>query len=324
MKKRSISSQIIFDTARDMWYKVDMINENKNLFSVSDKNKEVIFKSTDCGINTSLSLKLCDDKELTYDMLEKNNIRTAKSIYLNKNNISNFDVKKASITFPLVVKPLDLWHGDWVYTEIKDETELNLAIERCLAFSNNIIIQEHIYGHEHRILVIWDNVIFWARRINAHVIGNGKNTIKDLIENENNNPLRWDWYDKPMSFIKVDEKLMNYIQKHYNYTLEDKPKQGEVVTLIWVSNIWAGGTIDNVTEELGEWFKKECVKIAKSLWLWIAGIDIITRDLSIPLDESRWIVLEVGATPWFGGFWEATNTNPAKELLNFVFNQWNK
>jgi len=48
---------------------VEVINESKNLFIVKNKDKEVLFKSTDCGINSSLALKLCDDKELTYNIL---------------------------------------------------------------------------------------------------------------------------------------------------------------------------------------------------------------------------------------------------------------
>ncbi len=208
MKKWSISSQIICDTANEMWYDVEMLNANKNLFLIKDRNKEVLFKSTDCCINSSLSLKLCDDKELTYNVLEKNWIRIAQSIYLNKNNVSSFDIKNSKLNFPLVVKPLDLWHWDWVYTEIKDKEELKTAIENCFKFSDNIILQEHIYWEEHRILVIWDDVIFGARRINAYVVADGESNIKELIEKENTNPLRWDGYDKPMSLIDIDKKLI--------------------------------------------------------------------------------------------------------------------
>jgi len=322
IKKWSISSQIISDTAKEMWYDVEVINESKNLFIVKNKDKEVLFKSTDCGINSSLALKLCDDKELTYNILWKNLIRIAESIYLNKNNLADFHIEKSNLNFPLVVKPLDLWHWDGVYTEIKDENELNIAIENCLKFSDNIIVQEHIYGDEHRILVIWNEVVFGARRINAHVIGNEKNTIKELIEKENTSSLRWDGYDKPMSLIKIDNKLINYIRKYYDYTIDSIPEEWEEIVLRGVSNVWAGGTIQNVTDELWIEFKEECIKIAKILWLDIAWIDIITSDLSKPLSKSKWIVLEVWATPWFGGYKETTGINPARHLLNFVFRKW--
>ncbi len=323
MKKWSISSQIIANTAKDMWYNVEIINENKNLFLVKNKNKEVLFKSTDCGINSSLALKLCDDKELTYDILWKNWIRIAESVYLNKNNAHDFDINKSRLEFPLVVKPVDLWHWDWVFTDIKDENELSIAIEDCLKFSDNIILQEHIYGYEHRILVIWNDVIYGARRINAHVVGDGNNTIEKLIKKENKNQLRWDGYDKPMSFINIDKKLINHINKYYNYNINSIPKKWEKIILRWVSNVWAGGTIQNVTKELGIDFKKECVKIVKIMWLKIAWIDIITNNVSKTLSESKWIVLEVWATPWFGGYEEATGINPAEHLLNFIFNKWN-
>jgi glutathione synthase/RimK-type ligase-like ATP-grasp enzyme len=74
---------------------------------VKNKDKKILFKNVDCGINSSLSIKLCDDKELTYNILENASIRTAKSIYINKNNLNNLDINKLPINFPMVVKPID-------------------------------------------------------------------------------------------------------------------------------------------------------------------------------------------------------------------------
>jgi cyanophycin synthetase len=320
MKKWSISSKIIVDTAKNMWFKVQIINENKNIFSVSNKEKEILFKNVDCGINTSLSLKLCDDKELTYNILEKNNIRTAKSVYINKNNLNNLDINKLSINFPIVVKPIDWWHGDGVHTDIKDDEELNNAINDTIKFSNNIILQEHIYGDEHRILVIWNNVIYGLKRIPAYVIWDWKSTIKELINIENKNPLRGSWYDKSMTTIEIDDNLIKYIAKYYNYNIDTVANNNEYITLRGISNIWAWWVPQDVSEELWDELKKECIKIAKSLWLKLAGIDIITNDLSVSLENSKWAVLEVWATPWFWWDIESTGINPAEYLLNFVFN----
>ena len=281
-----------------------------------------MFKNIDCGINTSLSLKLCNDKELTYNILENVWIRTAKSLYLNKSNIKETDLNKLTLDYPLVVKPVNWAHWNWVYTDIKDIDELNIFINKTLKFSDNIIIQQHIQWKEHRILVIWDEVVYWIERVPAYVTGNWKTNIEELIKMENQNKLRGEWYDKPMTRINIDDDLINHIDKYYNYTIDAIPKNNEKVVLRWISNIWAGWSPKNVTEILWDELKSECIKISKALWLNIAGIDIITDDLSVSLSESKWAVLEVWATPWFGWDKESTGINPAEHLLNFVFSIW--
>ena len=322
MKKRSISSQIIFETAIEMWFDVEIMNEKKNLFIVKNKDKEILFKNVDCGINTSLSLKLCDDKELTYNILENIWIRISRTLYLNKPDINKTDLDKLDLDYPLVVKPVDWAHWNWVYTDIKDIAELKKSIEKSLDFSDNIIIQQHIKWEEHRILVIWDKVIYWIERLPAYVIGNWKQTIEELIKIENQNELRGEWYDKPMTKIEIDNDLIRHIEKYYNYTTNTIAEDNKKIVLRWISNIWAGWSPKDVTHLLWDELKKECVTIAKALWLKIAGIDLITNDLSVSLSKSKWAVLEVWATPWFGWDKESTEINPAKHLLNFVFKKW--
>lgn len=319
IKKRSISSKITVDTARDMWFNVKIVNKNKNLFIVNNKDKKVLFKNIDCWINSSLSLKLCNDKELTYNILENIWIRTAKSLYLNKSAIKEIDFNKLMLSYPLVVKPVDWAHWNWVYTDIKDVEELAICINKTLEFSDNIIIQEHIQWKEYRILVIWDEVIYWIEKIPAYVIGNWKTNIEELITIKNQNKLRWEWYDKPMTKIEIDDDLINHINKYYKYNINNIPRNNKKIILRWISNIWAGWSPKDVTNILWNELKNECIKIVKELWLKIAGIDIITNDLSVNLNKSKWAVLEVWATPWFGWDEESTGINPAEHLLNFVF-----
>lgn len=316
---RSISSQTVCDTAKDMWYEVTMINKSKNLFTVTKENRKIMFRNIDCGINSSLSLKLCDNKELTYNILELNWVRIPKSIYLNLSEIKNVNLHKLELEYPLVVKPVDWAHWEWVYTDIKDIDELNISIDKSFKYSDNIIIQQYIQWDEHRILVIWDHVIYGLKRIPAYVIWNWKNTIKELIDIENKNPMRGLGYEKPMTSINIDENLKEYIDKYYNYNIDTIAKDNEYITLRWVSNIWLWWVPKDVTGELWDELKKECVAITKTLWLKVAGLDIVTSDLSVSLTKSKWVVLEVWATPWFWWDIECTGINPAEHLLNIVF-----
>jgi D-alanine-D-alanine ligase-like ATP-grasp enzyme len=67
---------------------------------------------------------------------------------------------------------------------------LQQGIDHAFSFADTIIIQKFIPGDEQRILVIGDKVVYGIKRVPAHIIGDGKHTIEELITIENQNPLR--------------------------------------------------------------------------------------------------------------------------------------
>ncbi len=314
----SITSKILLEEAKKLGFETEILNPNKNFFIIKWNWKEVIFKSNDFWWNSSLWYKLADDKELTNIILEKNWYKIPKSFYLNKKDLEIFKIENTNLRYPLVTKPIGEWHGNWVTVNIENEDELKKWLDYAFNFWDRIIIQEHILWYDHRVLVVWDKVVYCIKKIPAFVLWNWKNTIKELIEIENQNPLRWTWYEKPLSFIEIDDRLINYIKKS-NYNLDSILKIDEHVRLRWVSNIWAWWILINVTDEMSEDLKQNCINIAKTMWLVVAWIDIMTTDLSKSLEETWWAITELGATPWFGWDFELTWISPWIELLKYVF-----
>ena len=320
MKYWSISSQEISTEAEKMWFSVEIIDKESNLFYVISNKKSVLFKSVDFWENSALWFKLCADKKLTYKILEKDGLPTAKSYYLNKKQFETFKSNNIdNLKYPLIIKPLDEAHGDWVMMAINTFHELHEKLKKSFKRYENMIVQEEAQWDEVRVLVVKWDVILARNRIPASVIWNGIKNIQELINQENNNPLRGDWYNLPLSFIKVDDELLSFIWKKWQ-DLNYIPKNEEVIQLRWNSNIWTWGTMINVTDKMHESTKKICINTARSLWLWICGIDILSTDISKPLNETWGIILEVGATPWLWWERELTWVNTAKEILKKVFN----
>lgn len=314
----SITPQIIIAEAKKLGFQTEILQANKNFYVIRGNWKEVYFKSNDFWWNTALWYKISDDKELTTIVLDKNWFKTPKSIYIWKKDLKYFDIDKTSLRFPLVTKPVDEWHWNWVTVWIETKEELKYSIKEALKYWKHFIIQEYIKWEEYRILVIWDKVILWIKRIPAHVIWDGIHTIKELIEEENKNPLRWKWYESSLTYIEIDKKLINFIWKKW-LKLDTISKKWEHIKLRWISNLWAWWTSINITNEMSEELKKECIKAVKVLWLQVAWIDIITENLGISLQDSWWAIIEVNATPWFWWDFELTWVNTWKELLKYVF-----
>ncbi|PID34913.1 MAG: hypothetical protein CR971_00780 [candidate division SR1 bacterium] len=313
------SSQCIVDEAKKLGYEVKILNKNKNLFIASNDEKTVLFKSTDCGVNSSLGFKIAQDKQLTYQILEQHHLPIAKSLYVSLQEERDLEkIQAEGLTLPIVVKPLTEGHGNGITTNISTQEELEQAFEFVKKYGDDIIIQEHIFGDEYRILVVGDKVSLCINRIPAFVMGDGKSTIKELIEIENKNPDRGAGYHNVLSYIEIDTKLIEYISKN-NLTLASIPEKNKIVQLRGVSNAGMGGMVKNELPNLCESIKQDCIRAAKSLGLGIAGVDVITTDITKPLSETRGIIVEVNATPGIAfPESELKGTNAPKDIIELV------
>ena len=316
----SISSQVLKEEAEKLGLQVEILVPEKNLFIVWSKEKEVLFKSTDFGGNTSLGEKIADDKELTYTLLGKYGIPIPKTIYIYDHEFGNFDWTKLSeFHFPVIIKPIDEAHGNGVCMNITTVVELQKKLEFSFSLYPKMIIQEQVSGDECRVLVVLGEVVVAYNRIPPSVIGNGHSTIHQLIEYENkNNPLRQEDYYAPLSFIREDQELADFIEKQW-YSWNDILSLWIELQLRWNSNMGTGGTAKDMTNILHTDIKKLCVEVAEKMNLSICWVDILTTDFTKPLHEAGGVILEVNGTPWIGGDRELTSVNSGREILKKVF-----
>lgn len=315
----SISSQLIIDEAIKLWFEIDMISQEKNLFFIIWNWQKYLFKNIDCSLNSALWFKLTKDKELTYKILWED-FYTPKSVYIS--SWDKYDVKNIWVWYPLVVKPSDTDHWDWVTVNINDEIELQKAIDFAFLYSKKIIVQNFVVWFDHRLLVVWNKVSAVAMRKPPYIVWNGINSIKSLIEEENKNPLRWDGdHSKPLTSIKIDDELITCLSLQ-NYSLDSILEDKKEIFLRRNANLSTWGFSVDLTDIIHEENKKIAIEAAKKLELKVAWVDIVCSDISKPLKETSWIIIEVNNTPWlrmhhFPTIW--TSRNPALDILKLKF-----
>jgi cyanophycin synthetase len=317
----SISSQVLKEEAEKLWLSVEVIIPEKNLFIVRSLDKEILFKSTDFGGNSSLGEKIVDDKELTYTLLKRYNLPLPKTLYMYENELSKFDwTELSSFHFPVVIKPLNEAHGNGVCMNITSIPELQKKLQSSFGLYSKMIIQEQVMWNECRVLVVLDEVIVAYNRIPPSVVGNGHSTIHQLIEYENkNNPLRQEDYYAPLSLIRVDQELHDFVEKQW-YKMNDVLWEWVQLQLRWNSNMWTGGTARDMTHIIHDDIKKLCIEVAKKLNLSICWVDILTTDFAQSLESCGGVILEVNGTPWIWWDRELTSVNSGREILKKLFN----
>ncbi len=202
------------------------------------------------------------------------------------------------IGYPIVIKPLDGNHGKGASININAWPKALEGLHHAQAYSNRVIVERFIVGHDYRILVINNQVVAAAQRVPARVIGDGLHTIQQLIDIENKDPRRGYGHENVLTEITVDRDTLDLLAQK-NYSLDTAPIKDEIVYLKSTANLSTGGTSIDVTDMMHPENIFVAERIARVIGLDICGIDIMAPNLTQPLKDSGGVVLEVNAAPGF-------------------------
>ena len=244
-----------------------------------------------------LGVELASDKESTKRILNNAGVPVPQGTV-----ISYLDELEEAIAFvggyPIVIKPLDGNHGRGISIDIRNWEEAETAYDRAREVSRALIVERYYVGRDHRVLVVDGKVVAVAERVPAHVVGNGRSTISELIEETNKDPNRGEGHDKVLTNIELDRTSYQLLERQ-GYTLESVPQRGEICYLRATANLSTGGIAVDRTDDIhpeNVWLAQ---RVAKIIGLDIAGIDIVTPDISRPLREVDGVIVEVNAAPGF-------------------------
>ncbi len=197
---------------------------------------------------------------------------------------------------PVVVKPLDGNHGRGVATNLTTREQITAAYEVAITEGSKVLVERYICGDDYRLLVVGNQLVAAAWREPAHVIGDGKSTIRQLVDEVNRDPRRSDGHGSVLSFIKIDPTAMAVLTEQ-GCTPDSVPPAGTKVLIRRNANLSSGGTATDVTELVHPEVARRAVDAARMVGLDIAGIDVIAKDISRPLREQGGAVIEINAGP---------------------------
>ncbi len=246
-----------------------------------------------------LGVELACDKEGTKTILADAGIPVPKGTVIQY--LDELDDAIAYVGgYPVVIKPLDGNHGRGITIDVngREEAESAYDLASDASRTRSVIVERYYRGSDHRVLVINGKLIAVAERIPAHVIGDGKSSIEELIAITNRDPRRGDGHDNILTKIVVDQTALGVLEKQ-GYKTSTVLAQGEIAYLRATANLSTGGIAIDRTDEIhpeNVWFAE---RIGKIIGLDIAGIDIVTPDITKPLREVDGVVVEVNAAPGF-------------------------
>lgn len=246
--------------------------------------------------NSRVSYELVKNKFKTEAILGRNNINTISSIVFDKNEMDKAKLNIEDNNYPLVIKPLAGTLGKGVMVNVsKSRFEFNWKESvKYIPSNGKVIVQKYLEGFEARATIVEGNLIAITLRIPPYVIGDGENSIKELIELKNEERKNCNVLSRAL--IKKSKSMEEFL-KTSKLNFDYKPAKGEYVLLGSVSNFSYGGELMNITNLVSEKIKDIALDTIAALpGLYTGGVDIIMKSFN----DNEPTILEVNSYPVFG------------------------
>ena len=285
----------------------------------------------DLGLNTGAAEELARDKGHTKFMLRSIGVNcpegeefllpwwaeSIRGIQASRGNddILTTDMSEEYIAehggFPVYVKPVSGSKGADIY-KAHDSTELNYALASYDQKRVRVaMVEEPINMPDYRIVTLDGELISAYQRVPLTILGDGTRTIRELMEVRQN---EFDLLGRDTDLNKVEAQVENYIAR-YGMSLDTVVEDGAELPLVPISNLSAGGTSVDVSEQIHDRWAELAARVAHSFNLRLSGLDLACTDITNP--DSDYSVLEVNATPGLDHY--ALSGDAQKELVDELY-----
>lgn len=198
------------------------------------------------------------------------------------------------IGLPVVVKPSDANHARGVSLDLREQADIEKAFGVADAEGSEVIVERYIPGDEHRLLVVGGQVVAAARGENLYLVGDGRQTVAELIDSQiNADPRRGDAEELPLETVFLErDGVMRLLLERQGLNATSVPAAGRRVLVQRTGNV----AID-CTDEVHPEVAHAATLAARVVGLDIAGIDLVAEDISKPLQATGGAIVEVNAGP---------------------------
>lgn len=294
-----LSTQDVLKEAMRLGVKIDVIDAVDNFVRFTFKDQvHYVRNGNMTSLDSLISYFMMENKVVTKDILDDNGIAVPQGEQFNT-------ADKAKQYYPIikdkaiVVKPKNTNYGIGItiFNETPNQDDYNEAIDFAFEKDDTVLVEEFIEGTELRFYIENGEVLAIVERQPAFVMADGKHTVSELVDKENEHPLRGKAHFAPLTWIAKGREETSVLRDQ-GLTFDSIPADGEKVFLRQNSNISTGGISIDRTDEVLEEYKVHAAEAAKALGSYYCGIDMMINDWTEPASETnKYAIIEANFNP---------------------------
>jgi D-alanine-D-alanine ligase-like ATP-grasp enzyme len=264
---KSTYTTTITDEAIRRGIEVEVIDAETPIFTLKYGGKKIRCYNSLTDNVGAVTFYLTQDKYLANSFLKAHGFPVPEQIlYTTFRKAAEFLERRK----PLVVKPRTQWGARGVSTHISTEKDLHYALGRASRFEKGIVLEECITGVDRRLIFVDHCFASAIQRTPPFLAGDGKNSVRNQIIRRNRERRRTD----PANIIPLDRETVRCLGAQ-NLTLDSVPKQGQKFQARWTTNFHTGGTVDIISDSVGQELKDTAEEISRLAGLPLLGVDFL-------------------------------------------------
>ncbi len=278
-------------------------------------------RATMTSQTSAIAVDLASDKSLTNQLLSSAGLPVPRSQVVR--SVEGAIEAAGRVGFPVVVKPLDGNHGRGVSLDLRTDDDVRRAFQGAWDESRHgdVVVETYVAGNDYRVLVVNGHLAAVAQRVPASVVGDGRHTVRELVDIENADPRRGIGHERVLTRIRLTPAAEELLAKQ-GFGLDAAPPKGRRVLLAATGNMSTGGTAIDRTAEAHPDNMEIAETAARVIGLDVAGIDFVVPDIAVPVREQGGAIVEVNAAPGFRMHTNPTHGEPqyvAKPVIDLLF-----
>jgi D-alanine-D-alanine ligase-like ATP-grasp enzyme len=258
---------------------------NYSIKKCNNNNECIEKKYSSKNFNNLESHRLAKNKPESNSIFAKNNIPVPIHWIINDDN-KNYFMYNFNIEFPCVLKPVDGMQGIDVNTFIKNIDQFRSILNDLLLKYDKIMLENQVYGDNYRIFIFNNKIMDIVKRIQPFIIGNGRQTVNELINERNDN-------QEKNALFPTTNIDWNYI-KEQGYNRDSVVDNNKKIYITNTINFHNGATLLRIDLDKVPIINKNMfIKAHQLIDLECSGVDYMSPDIYIPYNENDGHIIEI-------------------------------
>lgn len=188
----------------------------------------------------------------------------------------------------IVVKPksTNFGLGISIFQEPASQADYEKALDIAFSEDSHVLVEEFVSGTEYRFFILDGKCEAVLLRVAANVVGDGQSTIRELVDQKNQDPLRGRDHRSPLEIINLGDIELLMLEQQ-GYTPDTVLPEGVQAFLRGNSNISTGGDSIDMTDQMDQSYKQLAAAMATAMGAWACGVDLIIPDRTKPASKEE-------------------------------------